>query len=116
MRSPPYDVVALGEVMLRLAARAPLRLEHAGELDVSFGGAEANVLCALARLGRRTAWVSALPRNVWGERLGRELRGHGVDVSHVVWREGSRLPARLSDPERGLAASADAGVGWAFLA
>jgi len=77
--------------MLRLASRAPTRLEQARELDVSFGGAEANVLCALARLGHRTVWVSALPANVWGERLGRELTGHGVDVSRVVWREGGRI-------------------------
>lgn len=91
MNPEPYDVVGLGEVMLRLACRAPMRLEQARELDVSFGGTEANVLCALARLGRRTAWVSALPRNPWGERLGRELAGHGVDVSHVAWREGGRI-------------------------
>jgi 2-dehydro-3-deoxygluconokinase len=89
--APDYDVVAPGEVMLRLASRTPIRLEQARGLDVSFGGTEANVLCALARLGRRTAWISALPRNVWGERLERELRGHGVDVTHVVRREGSRI-------------------------
>lgn len=88
---PLYDVVALGEVLLRLASRAPYRLEQARELDVTFGGAEANVLCALARLGFRTAWVSALPQNPWGERLGRELKGHGVDLSHVVWRTGGRI-------------------------
>ena len=88
---PPYDVVAPGEVMLRLAARPPMRLEQAHELDVSYGGTEANVLCALGRLGHRAAWVSALPTNVWGERLARELRGHGVDVGHVVWREGGRI-------------------------
>jgi 2-dehydro-3-deoxygluconokinase len=88
---PLFDVVAPGEVMLRLASRPPTRLEQARELDVSFGGTEANVLCALARLGHRTAWISALPANVWGERLGRELRGHGVDVGHVAWREGGRI-------------------------
>jgi 2-dehydro-3-deoxygluconokinase len=86
-----FDVVAPGEVMLRLAARTPTRLEQARELDVSYGGTEANVLCALARLGHRTAWISALPANVWGERLARELRGHGVDVGHVRWREGGRI-------------------------
>ena len=91
MAEPLFDVVAPGEVMLRLASRPPTRLEQATELDVSFGGTEANVLCALARLGHRTAWISALPRNVWGERLTRELRGHGVDVSHIGWREGGRI-------------------------
>jgi 2-dehydro-3-deoxygluconokinase len=86
-----YDVVAIGEVLLRLASRAPYRLEQARELDVTFGGTEANVLCALARLGSRTAWISALPENPWGERLGRELRGHGVDIGQVVWRDRGRI-------------------------
>lgn len=86
-----YDVVALGEVLLRLASRGPVRLEQARDLDVSFGGTEANVLCALARLGLRTAWISALPTNPWGERLIRELRGHGVDTAHVVWRVRGRI-------------------------
>jgi 2-dehydro-3-deoxygluconokinase len=88
---PLYDVVALGEVMLRLASRAPDRLEQVRALDVAFGGTEANVLCALARLGFRTAWISALPRNPWGERLGRELKGHGVDTSSLVWRDRGRI-------------------------
>lgn len=86
-----YDVVAPGEVMLRLASPVPTRLEAARELNVSFGGAEANVLCALARLGLRTAWISALPTNVWGERVAREFVGHGLDVSHVVWRQDGRI-------------------------
>jgi 2-dehydro-3-deoxygluconokinase len=90
-RETVYDVVGLGEVLLRLASRAPERLEQVRQLDVSFGGTEANVLAALARLGLRTAWLSALPRNAWGDRVERELRGHGVDVSHVVWREGGRI-------------------------
>ncbi len=88
---PLYDVVALGEVMLRLASRAPVRLEQARELDVTVGGTEANVLCALARLGLRTAWISALPSNPWGERVMRELKAHAVDVSHVVWRVQGRI-------------------------
>jgi 2-dehydro-3-deoxygluconokinase len=87
------DVVGLGEMLLRLASPAPTRLEQARELSVSFGGTEANVLCALARLGLHTSWISALPRNAWGERLGRELRAHGVDVSGVVWRDDSRIGA-----------------------
>jgi 2-dehydro-3-deoxygluconokinase len=90
-RETVYDAVGLGEVLLRLASRAPERLEQVRQLDVSFGGTEANVLAALARLGLRTAWLSALPRNAWGDRVERELRGHGVDVSHVVWRDGGRI-------------------------
>lgn len=88
----PHDLVALGEVMLRLAAPPPNRLEQAGSLDVQIGGAEANVAAACARLGLRTALISALPaEHVWGERTIRELTGHGVDCSGVLRRPASRM-------------------------
>jgi 2-dehydro-3-deoxygluconokinase len=87
-----FDIVGLGEVMLRLAAPPPQRLEQASRLDVQFGGAEANVLVACARLGLRTALISALPgEHPMADRLIRELNGHGVDCRGVVRRAGSRL-------------------------
>ena len=73
-----YDVVTLGEILLRLAVPSPGTIETARQLDVQIGGAEANVAVACARLGARVAWLSALPANPWGERVRRELVGHGV--------------------------------------
>ena len=58
-----HDLVAIGEVMLRLSMPSPARIETARQLDVQIGGAEANVAAACARLGLRTAWISALPAN-----------------------------------------------------
>ncbi len=87
-----HDLVGLGEVMLRLAAPAPQRLEQTGSLDVQVGGAEANVAVACARLGLRTALISALPaEHVWGDRTVRELTGHGVDCAGVLRRPASRM-------------------------
>ena len=86
-----HDLVTLGEVLLRLAVPAPARFETARALDVQVGGAEANVAAAAARLGLRTAWISALPDNPWGDRVERELRGHGVDCDGVRRIEGARL-------------------------
>jgi 2-dehydro-3-deoxygluconokinase len=37
------------------------------------------------------AWISALPANAWGERVRRELAGHGVDCGQVRMVEGARL-------------------------
>jgi 2-dehydro-3-deoxygluconokinase len=88
---PPIDLVTLGEVLLRLAIPSPARVETARQLDVQIGGAEANVAATVARLGLRTAWISALPANAWGERVRRELAGHGVDCRHVRRIEGARL-------------------------
>ena len=87
-----HDLVGLGEVMLRLAARPPQRLEQAAELDVQIGGTEANVAAACARLGLRTAVISALPsEHAWGDRTVRELTGHGVDCRGVLRRPGQRM-------------------------
>ena len=88
-----HDLVTLGEVLLRLAVPPPGRIETARQLDVQIGGAEANVAATCARLGLRTAWISALPDNVWGERVRRELNSHGVDCSYVATLSGARLGA-----------------------
>src|SRR5262245_43114340 len=78
--------------MVRLAAPPPQRLEQATLLDVQVGGTEANVAAACARLGLRTALISALPADhAWGDRTVRELTGHGVDCAGVVRRPGSRM-------------------------
>jgi 2-dehydro-3-deoxygluconokinase len=94
--SPPvtsgHDLVGLGEVMLRLAAPPPQRLEQTNSLDVQIGGTEANVAAACARLGLRTALISALPDDhPWGDRTVRELTAHGVDCAGVLRRPASRM-------------------------
>ena len=64
-----HDLIGLGEVMLRLAAPPPQRLDQAVALDVQIGGSEANVMAAVSRLGLRTAFISALPaEHAWGDR------------------------------------------------
>jgi 2-dehydro-3-deoxygluconokinase len=90
--APRHDLVGLGEVMLRLGARPPQRLEQVQDLDVQIGGTEANVAAACARLGLRTALISALPaEHAWGDRTVRELTGHGVDCRGVLRRPGQRM-------------------------
>ena len=86
-----HDLVSLGEVLLRLAVPSPGRIETVRQLDVQIGGAEANVAAACARLGRRSAWISALPANAWGERVRRELGSHGVECAHVRTIDGARM-------------------------
>jgi 2-dehydro-3-deoxygluconokinase len=87
-----FDLVALGEVMLRLSASPPERLEQAVALNVQIGGSEANVAAACARLGLRTALISALPAaHPWADRAVRELGGHGVDCAGVVRPDGARM-------------------------
>ncbi|MCS7051563.1 MAG: sugar kinase, partial [Thermomicrobium sp.] len=86
-----WDVASFGETMIRLAVPLGERLETTGRLEVGIGGAESNALVALARLGRRTAWASVLPKNPLGERIARELAWHGVDTSLVRWVDRGRV-------------------------
>ena len=86
-----HDIVTLGEVLVRLAIPSPARFETARHLDLQIGGAEANVAAACARLGLTAAWISALPANPWGERIRRELTGHGVDCAYVRMTDNARV-------------------------
>jgi 2-dehydro-3-deoxygluconokinase len=83
----PYDLVTFGEAMVRLTAPDHMRLEQARMLEVSVGGAEWNVAVNIARLGMKSAWVSALVDNWSGRLIVNEARQHGVDTSHVVWEK-----------------------------
>lgn len=77
------DVIAFGEVMVRLAPPHFQRIEQARSLDVEIGGAELNAAVGLARLGRSAAWVSALPDNPLGRLVANRVREAAVSDEHV---------------------------------
>ncbi len=82
-RTPRFDFVSLGESMLRLSVPTGHRLDDTRVLDMELAGAESNVSVALARLGRRTGWVSRMPDHALAQAILRALRSDGVDVSAV---------------------------------
>ncbi len=86
-----FDVVTIGETLLRMAPPGQLRIEQAAYFELEAGGTESNTAVALTRLGVRTTWISRMPENALGRRIARTLMGHGVDTSHIVWAEGERL-------------------------
>jgi len=86
-----FDIISLGETMIRLSPPFHQRLEQATSLDLRVGGAELSVAVGGARLGLRTAWVSKLPDNPLGRLVANKAREHGVDVSHVAWTTGERV-------------------------
>ncbi|QDU89196.1 2-dehydro-3-deoxygluconokinase [Pirellulimonas nuda] len=80
-----YDLVSLGEVMLRLDPGQG-RVRTARRLDVWEGGGEYNVARGLRRcFGLRTAIVTALVDNEVGRLVEDLMLQGGVDVSHVRW-------------------------------
>jgi 2-dehydro-3-deoxygluconokinase len=100
--SPPaestYDLLTLGETLLRLSPPGQQRLDQARLFEIGVGGSELNVGCVLARLGRRVAWVSRLPAGPLGRIVDGEARRHGVDTSWVRWIENARLGLMFYEP------------------
>jgi 2-dehydro-3-deoxygluconokinase len=82
-----YDVISVGEAMLRFTPPHGLRIEQTLSLDIAVGGAELNVAVAMSRIGARTAWLSKLPDTALGHILGNQARVHGVDTGHIIWTD-----------------------------
>lgn len=85
-----YDVVTLGEAMLRLVPPNYQRLEQTDSFRATVGGAELSVATNVSRLGFRCAWVSKLPASPMGRMIANKAREQGVDTSHVVWTKEGR--------------------------
>ncbi len=84
-RSCRWDLVALGEVMLRLDP-GDLRVRTARSFRCWEGGGEYNVARGLRRcFGMRSAVVTALVDNEVGHLLEDLMLQGGVDLSHVRW-------------------------------
>ena len=79
-----YDLVSLGECMVRLSPPGHGRIEFANTLEVWVGGGEYNVAYALARLGLRTGFVSRLVDNPVGRIVLNHGRAVGLDMQHVL--------------------------------
>ena len=79
-----FDLLALGECMVRLAPPGHGRIEFAKTLEVDVGGGEFNVAYACARLGLRTGFISKLPDNPVARIILNHARAVGMDVSNVL--------------------------------
>jgi 2-dehydro-3-deoxygluconokinase len=91
--SARWDLVALGEVMLRLDP-GDERIATTRTFQVWEGGGEYNVARGLRRcFGMRTAIATALADNPVGRLVEDMMLQGGVDLSLVRWFAGSRTTA-----------------------
>jgi 2-dehydro-3-deoxygluconokinase len=108
-----YDLVALGEVMLRFDP-GESRIATTRTFAVSEGGGEYNVARGLRRcFGMRTAIVTALVDNPVGRLIEDLMLQGGTDLSHVRWVAddgvGRRARNGLNFTERGFGVRAALG-------
>ena len=83
-------IVGFGELLIRLSPPDKRLMVQAQHLDVEIGGAEANVVAAMASLGHEAAMISRIADNPLGRLAVGTLASRGVDVSHVT-----RAPGRM---------------------
>jgi sulfofructose kinase len=103
-----YDVVGVGansvDFVYRLPASpvadSPTAKMRITSYSVSCGGQMATALSACAALGLRAAYVGAVGSDDNGRRIHLELAGRGIDLSHVVTREGANQFAVITVDER----------------
>ncbi len=108
-----WDIVSLGEVMLRLDP-GDRRIHTTRTFDVWEGGGEYNVARGLRRcFGQRAAVVTALADNPVGRLVEDLMLQGGVDLSHLIWRKadgvGRQTRNGLNFVERGFGPRAAVG-------
>ena len=86
-----YDVVTLGEPLLRLSPPGKCQLRRTSSLHLYVVGSQLNVAANLARLGRRTAFLTKLPDNPLGLLALDACRSYGIDVSHIRLVPGGKM-------------------------
>ncbi|WP_379134219.1 carbohydrate kinase [Paenibacillus sp. sgz500958] len=81
-----YDVVALGELLIDFT---PGGLSPSGNplFERNAGGAPVNVLAALSRLGKRTAFIGKVGNDPFGHYLQDTLRVEGIDDSGLLFTD-----------------------------
>lgn len=80
-----FDLLSLGECMIRLSPPGHQRIELTPYFEAYAGGGEYNVSYALARYGMRTGWISRLVDNPLGAFIKNHARASGMDLSEVIW-------------------------------
>lgn len=80
-----FDLLALGECMIRLSPPGHQRIELTPMFEAYAGGGEYNVAYALARFGLRTGWISRLVDNPLGHFIRNHAKASGMDISEILW-------------------------------
>ena len=94
-----YDMIALGEIMLRLDP-GDGRVRTARQFDVWEGGGEYNVARGLRRcFGLKTSVVTAFADNEVGRLVEDFIMQGGVDVDYIQWRDYDGIGRRAQRAE-----------------
>ncbi len=83
-----FDLLALGELMLRLSPTVNERITRGDSFGKQAGGAELNAITGAAMLGLRCGIISKLPANDLGTYIKNRVRLCGVSDDYLVYDSG----------------------------
>ena len=80
-----FDVLGIGEVMLRLSPEGKDRISMSESFEKCAGGSELNVVSGISQLGLRTGIVTRLPDNEIGKFIKNKIRYTGTSDDFVTY-------------------------------
>lgn len=80
-----YDVITLGEILLRLSTPINGRLAQGDTLMKHLGGAELNIASEIGQLGLKTAIISKIPNNLLDAFIKNQLNSSRVSESYLTY-------------------------------
>lgn len=83
-----FDALGLGELLIDFTALG------GHDYRANPGGAVANVMAMMAKLGKKTAFIGKIGRDRFGDLLAEALDQAGVDTSGLVWSD--KFPTTLA--------------------
>ena len=88
MEQNAFDLISLGEIMLRLSPPRHARIVDGDVFEKRAGGSELNVASGVAMLGLRTGIISKLPQNELGTFIKNRIRFVGVSDDYLLYDDG----------------------------
>lgn len=80
-----FDLLTLGEVMLRLSPQGNERISKCKIFEKHIGGAELNVACGVSLNGLRTGVITKLPESALGDFVRNKIRFNGVSDDYLIF-------------------------------
>ena len=85
MEQKKYDLLTLGELLLRLSPPGNDRISTCNVFEKNLGGAELNVAAGVSLLGLHTGMISRIPANRMGEYAKRQILSYGISDRYLAW-------------------------------
>ncbi|UUX34407.1 sugar kinase [Fundicoccus culcitae] len=79
------NILCVGESLVRLSTQLGTHFTNTTQLDVHYGGAEANVAVNLSILGHKTTYFTKVADNSLGHSAIQHAQKYGVDTSAVIY-------------------------------